>query len=265
VRRPPPSGQLRATTPRVTVKRTPRVTVKRTPAVTVKRTPSVTHDHRAVGFAEASKVLAPYKQWMIGANKTGYVLTKQAWSGPAARNYNLKGSVIRKFLQYEKQGTWRGINLGWTDNASAHTAIVRSQWYFRRPWGSYTDETGANAVPIKYGERIALAWGSGEKPFIKYASRNVGINLDWSKTPLYEWAILGGKPGEPVKRGEDWVIIYNLKHKRPLMYFDRTAGGDIGWPDSTRWGTGTITNPNRGESDAVKALLAPEAGTWIHP
>ena len=28
-------------------------------------------DHRGVSFADASKVMAPYKQWMIGANKTG--------------------------------------------------------------------------------------------------------------------------------------------------------------------------------------------------
>ena len=31
------------------------------------------------------------------------------------------------------------------------------------------------------------------------------------------------------------VILYNLKHKMPLMYFDRTRGGDIGWPDSSKW------------------------------
>ena len=250
VRRVAPSGQLRATTPQVTVK----------------RTPSVTHDHRGVSFADASKAMAPYKQWMIGANKTGFVLTKRTWSGPADRNYNLKGTVIRKFLQYEKQGTWQGINLGWTKNASAQTATARSRWFVRRPWGKYTDEKGANAVPLKYGERLALAWGAGDKPFIKYAKRNVGINLDWSKGPLYEWAILGGKPGDSVKRGEDFVIIYNLKHKRPLMYFDRTVGGDIGWPDSTRWGTGALILKNNVTMDnAVKTMLAAESGTWTYP
>ena len=168
-----------------------------------------------------------YKQWMIGANSSGFIYPKSSWKGPADRNYNIKGSVIKKFLQYEKQGTGRGINLGWTDNASAKTAAKRSKWFFSR--SSNADH------PIRYGERLALAWGTGKTPFIKYANRNVGINLDWSKSPSYEWVIRGGKVGQPVKKGKDWVIIYNQKHKQPLMYFNRTAGGDIGWPDSKTW------------------------------
>ena len=68
----------------------------------------------------------------------------------------------------------------------------------------------------------------------------------------------GRKARRDVKRGEDWVIIYNLKHKRPLMYFDRTKGGDIGWPDSTSWGT-TIVSGGRHIpiEEVVKPLLMP--------
>lgn len=168
-----------------------------------------------------------YKQWMIGANSSGFIYPKSSWKGPADRNYNIKGSVIRKFLQYEKQGTARGINLGWTNNASAKTAAKRSKWFFSRKSNS--------RQPIRYGERIAIAWGKGKKPYIKYAKRNIGINLDWSKSPSYEWTFLGGKTGQAVKKGKDWVIIYNIKHKQPLMYFKRTAGGHIGWPDSKKW------------------------------
>ncbi len=239
-RRPAPSGQFRAVTPTVTVNRTPSDTVNR----------------RSVSVADASKVMAPYKQWMIGANKTGLVYTS-VLDGPVDKQYNLKGSAIRKFLQYEKQGTFGGINLGWTDNASARTATESSKWFFTRPYGSYSF-----VRPIVYGERIAIAWGSKKDPYVKYATRRVGINLDWSKKPAYEWAILGGRPGTDVKRGEEWVIIYNLKHKMPLMYFDRTKGGDIGWPDSTRWGAGSLVLKNNVTmDDAVKALLMP--GAWI--
>ena len=137
-----------------------KVTVRRNQVP--KRTPK---DSSSVSFSEASQVMVPYKQWMIGANKTGYVVPKLTWSGPAVRNYNLKGTVPRKFLQYEKQGTWRGINLGWTDNASASTATKRSKWFFRRPGAS-------TAVPIRYGERIAIAWGKGSDPKVCHAARS---------------------------------------------------------------------------------------------
>lgn len=208
-----------------------------------------------VRFLKALKLMHPYTQWMIGANKTGAVYTSLA-DGPDSKRYNLKGKGVRKFLQYEKQGTFGGINLGWTDNASAKTATGSSQWYFTKPFGAYSF-----VRPVVYGERVALAWRRGENQYVKYAKRNVGINLDWSKKPSFEWAILGGKPGTDVKRGEDWVILYNLKHKMPLMYFDRTKGGDIGWPDSTRWGTGSLVLKNNVTMDnAVKALLMP--GVW---
>ena len=69
------------------------------------------------------------KQWVIGANGSGFL-----YPGSAANSfrrsiitYNIKGTVLRKFLQYEKQGKWKGINLGWTNNASAKTAKKRAK------------------------------------------------------------------------------------------------------------------------------------------
>lgn len=187
-------------------------------------------------FAEAARLMGPYKQWMIGANAKGYVYPNLS-SGPKNKKYNLKGTVIRKFLHYESQGTFGGINVGWTESASEGTAIDRAQWFFQRPGGP-----SAQLQPIVYGEPIAFGWGSGGKPFLKYSKRNVGIDLSWS-APSYEWTILGRMPGEKVRRGQDFIILYNLKHKLPLMYFDRTKGGDIGWPGSARWNQSTIKNP----------------------
>jgi hypothetical protein len=195
---------------------------------------------------------------MIGANKTGLVY-------PGSTNdkrYNLKGTVIRRFLQYEDQGFGGGINLGWTDNASANTATNSSRWFFRK----------LSKEPVRYGERIATGWvtafytNTTNYKFIKYAHRTRGINLDWTTKPSYEWAILGGKPGENVKRGEDLVIIYNLRHKEPLIYFDRSVGAHIGWPDSPTPGTPTIGNSQ--DEDAameavVHALLMPGARSFL--
>lgn len=70
-----------------------------------------------MNFHDASQIVAEYKQWMIGANGSGLVIPydkREHRSG-----YNLKGSKIRKYLHYEKQGAGRGINLGGTNNASA--------------------------------------------------------------------------------------------------------------------------------------------------
>jgi len=187
-------------------------------------------------FRAAARLMTRFKQWMIGANATGFVYPNSS-SGPASMKYNLKGSVPRKFLQYEKQGYFGGINLGWTNTASAGTAIDRAQWIFLRPGGP-----SAQLTPVVYGEPIALGWSKSGKPFLKYAKRNVGINLDWSG-PVFEWTILGGTPGTRVRRGQDRVILYNLKHKMPMMYVDRTKGGHIGWPDSSKWTQATIGDP----------------------
>lgn len=66
----------------------------------------------------------------------------------------------------------------------------------------------------------------------------MGINLNWSDRPVYEWQILGGRQDVAVET-QKWVAIVNLKAAgggEPLIYFDRTRGGDIGWPSSNTWG-----------------------------
>jgi hypothetical protein len=75
----------------------------------------------------------------------------------------------------------------------------------------------------------------GDPSFIRYKERDFGVNLDWSKTPVFEWKILGGEFGDPVQM-QDWIALYNEKEKDCLIFFDRTVGGDIGWPSSTTWG-----------------------------
>jgi hypothetical protein len=138
----------------------------------------------------------------------------------------VKNKVARKFLQHEQQTF--GINLGWTDDAEPQTERKVARWFFPR--------RGHDTQGIRYGEIIAL--GNGEQPsFIRYEHRTVGVNLGWSESPVFEWKILGGKPGELVRTGE-WVALFNMRsesHGECLIYFDRTVGGDIGWPSSKTW------------------------------
>ena len=158
-----------------------------------------------------------FKQWTI--------LGAAADVRPGTR-YQLKNRVIRKFLQYERQGTFGGINLGWTDDAEPDTARRVTRWTFAR--------AGGGRGPVRYGEPVALAWNGD---YVQYGERTIGINLEWSDTPRFEWLLLGGRPGSDV-RTDTWLALFNTRSEggEPMIYFDRTVGGDIGWPSSRTWG-----------------------------
>jgi len=178
--------------------------------------------------AAATQLAETYKQWMIGAGKRGPLMAQNAFREGSDRNYNLKNLQERKFLQWEDQ-TW-GINIGWTDDASPATANRVDRWFFARPGG----QTGQ----VKYGEPIAIGYGTVPS-FLQYEHRTVGINLRWVKAAAFEWRLLGGVAGRPVECG-DQLAIHNAKAGSAevpgvLITFDRTAGGDIGWPDSRTW------------------------------
>jgi len=163
------------------------------------------------------------KQWTMGSTERRALRPKPEFTGPTERNYNLKNKRVRKFLQWERQTF--GINLGWTDDAEPATAKRVMRWFCAR--------NGGDQRPVLYGEAIAL--GYGIKPsFIHHTHRDVGIDLNWSEAPVFEWKLLGGKIGQEVVTGE-WFAIYNTKARECLLEFDRTVGGDIGWPSSQSW------------------------------
>ncbi|GGC34579.1 hypothetical protein GCM10011504_11230 [Siccirubricoccus deserti] len=183
------------------------------------------------------------KQWMIGA--AGTLQPKRKFDGRPERNFNLRGLKLDRYLQHEKQRF--GINLGWTDDASAKTAAKVTRWFFARE----SSDDGA----LRYAETIALGNG-GDPSFVRHENRTVGVNLGWSKTPVYEWKILGGTAGTPVQAGQN-VALFNEKANECLIYFDRTAGGDIGWPTSQRWEDQLKSLAVKtGKEAAKKAVLA---------
>ncbi|MDX1415062.1 MAG: hypothetical protein R3293_12775, partial [Candidatus Promineifilaceae bacterium] len=130
---------------------------------------------------------------------------------------------------HEKQ-RW-GINIGWTNDADSNTEKRERQWFFVHD--------GSDAKPILYEEPIALGWKGKKNPYVRYAKRNFGINLKWSRGPSLEWQIIGGKKGTPVSTGE-WVCLFNVrvgnKGGEPFIWFpSRAVGGHIGWPSSEGW------------------------------
>lgn len=179
------------------------------------------------------KAAEGFKQWKFGRaflrgqvpvmdHRSQPLMPRRASENHSDNNYFLSNKKTGKFLQYESQ-TW-GINLGWTDDNEAKTAAQVSKWFF-------TNKDGSG--PVRYGDLVALGWTENDKPYVRYGHRNVGINLDWSDSPEFEWKILGGKNNEPVQLG-DQVAIFNIKSEggEVFIYFDRTLGGDIGWPSS---------------------------------
>jgi hypothetical protein len=184
---------------------------------------------RTVTSTEVAALAAEFTQWFLANGKAEPILPKASFGVHPERSFSLRGSRPRKFLQHEKQTF--GINLGWTDNASSATEAKVGRWFVDRP--------GTDSGPIRYGETIALANG-GSPSFLRYAERTVGINLEWSDAAAFEWKLLGGRAGSPVN-ARNPVAIYNTRAESGgsrgnfFIYFDRTVGGDIGWPDSTTW------------------------------
>lgn len=156
------------------------------------------------------------------------------------KRYLLKNTTNRHFLHYKKQGTFGGINLGFSDDAEPSTAAKVVQWEIINRQGT----------PVKYDEPVALRCRDG---YLRYGRREVGINLHWSDSPVYEWRLLGGKPGTPVKTGTAFSI-FNLHTAdgEPLIYFRREIGGNIGWPSSR-----TLVDQGFGwAKDALKKAIA---------
>jgi hypothetical protein len=196
---------------------------------------------------QTTMVVEYLKQFMFDPNHHRQGLFPKAqFSGPTDRNYNLKNSRTRKFLQWEEQTF--GINLGWTDDAEPTTAVRVSRWFLTR---QTSDQT-----PLRYGETIAMGYGK-DPSFVRYEERTFGINLAWSNAPIFEWKLLGGPIGHSVSSG-DWLALYNKRVGDCLIYFDRTVGGDIGWPSSQTW------TDQLGDvlTDAVKDHWK-EAVTWL--
>lgn len=140
-----------------------------------------------------TKLADSYKIWTIGAGRTQQVLPQQAFREGADRNYNLKGSPPRKYLQWEEQTF--GINLGWS------TTPVH-EWQLLG---------GINGTPVRCGDRLAihnLKAGSPRTPgvLIHFDGRSAGTSggptaRPGGSRPRTSW------PAWPVKpsRSSSWT------------------------------------------------------------
>ena len=80
--------------------------------------------------------------------------------------YLLKNSTNRHFLYYKHQGTFGGINLGFTDDAEPSTAAKVVQW----------ELVNRQGTPVKFDEPVALRCGDD---YLRYGHREIGGNIGW--------------------------------------------------------------------------------------
>lgn len=157
--------------------------------------------------------------WKI-SGKPGNVKAQNKYS--AHSGYNLLCRTNQKYLTYVDASA--GVNLGYITNAGDKKV------HFRLPDNSERE--------ILTGEPFALGIG-GNPSFLKYAHRTVGINLEYSTQPVFEWRIYESS-SESGKRiaTESWIAIVNEKVEPALdflVYLDRPAGADVGWTTSPKW------------------------------
>ena len=127
--------------------------------------------------------------------------------------FDLTNIVSGSSLTYKSQGSFGGINLGWTGSHGNYVTVKRQ----------------AGAGPVKYGEPVALkVEGGGHGDFLKYEHRDHGINLSWTKNPEYEWRIMGGTDGQPVGAG-DQIAIVNNKENDSMIFCYRVNGAWLKW------------------------------------
>src|SRR5262245_26145363 len=157
------------------------------------------------------------KQWKIG---TGSANVRSQNRYTTNSGYNLFCQKNGKFLTYKEVPL--GINLGFTADASI------KKTHFRLPDGRERE--------ILSGELVALGIGGGDA-FLRYAHRDVGINLKWSNDPVFEWRIFGanGQLGAPVAQNS-LVAIVNVKVEPSpdfFVFLERPPGiADVGWTTS---------------------------------
>jgi len=123
--------------------------------------------------------------------------------------YDISNSMSGSFLVYKHQGSIGGINLGWNKNKNGGIT-------FKKEGGG----------TINYDDPVAIKVEGGN--WLRYGSRDAGINLDWSKTPVYEWRIQGGQAGTPVKLGQA-MKLHNTVAKNPVTYCYRENGAWLRW------------------------------------
>lgn len=122
------------------------------------------------------------------------------------QRYTLVNKTLRQSIRYGQRGSLGGINLVWDTSTNLRNFTIEP-----------IESAGS---PIKYGDRVAISIQGIDQPYLKYERRTIGINLNWSNRPIYEWIIAGGPKGTVVK-AQTQVALFNTVEKDFLIYGQR--------------------------------------------
>lgn len=127
--------------------------------------------------------------------------------------YAFENLIARSHVRYGERTF--GINLVW--------GAKHSQWTFMpRAPANVRDHRRRAMQP---GEPVAI-YNSVARRYLVYGERTWGINLVWSKTPLYEWKVEVDSDGD--------VSLYNSDVRDHLVYGRRGTGINLRWLKDVR-------------------------------
>lgn len=156
--------------------------------------------------------------WKFGG-KSGNVRSQNTYT--TNTGYSLQCISNNQYLSWGKQNL--GINLVFM------TKETDKKIHFVLPDNQERE--------ILTGEAVALGIGGGDA-FLRYAERSVGINLEWTSNPSYEWRLFdaSGETGKRIATGALTAIgNANVKPSADFMIYLERPGADIGWTTSPGW------------------------------
>jgi hypothetical protein len=139
----------------------------------------------------------------------------------AGQSFSLYTAPPSEYVVYGRRDY--GINLVWTKNKPQ-----LDNFTFSRASGA--------AGPIMYGDVLALEESTGR--FIYYKERKYGINLEFSRQPVYEWEVRGGNIGKPVVERNWGDSASNISDVMFSLY-NRTVKCYVGY-DSRKYGINLV-------------------------
>ena len=134
--------------------------------------------------------------------------------------YTLRNITDNNSLRHGER-TW-GINLVWDKSTSLNNVRFEPKVAYAPKGTVVRDHRGV----LKHGDTIAIHVKGGG--YLRHEQRSVGINLGWSTKPVYEFIIVGGPKGTPVKMGQPFGL-FNVKAKDFVIYAERPAGVSLRW------------------------------------
>jgi hypothetical protein len=131
----------------------------------------------------------------------------------AGTKYTLFNITEKEAVRYGKR-TW-GIDLVWDMKTTLNNI-------------SFVTKDGKAGTTLKCGDVVAIKV-EGSAGYLHYQKRSFGINLEYSKTPVYEFVVLcKNNKGTPIKVNEP-IGIYNQVEKDFIIYAERPVGINLRW------------------------------------